>query len=211
MAVVCTLNGSCFFQVIYQRDPSVVMYSYLVAKDEYKRLKHQRRTEGQNLYFPQQGENTQPTEQTQSDTQASRLPGGEGESISFLAGQRQAPYPNTGGQRQAPYPNTGARGGEGDSISFVAGKRQASYPSTGGQGFSYPQQSSGQRQGYGGGEQSQRGKQVNTCSCHWSNLTVYKHKSPKIIFECSSISSFKHNLYSHYVSKLESTFNTGHC
>jgi hypothetical protein len=172
MALVCTLNGSCFFQVIYQRDPSVVMYSYLVAKDEYKRLKHQRRTEGQNLYFPQQGENTQPTEQTQSDTQASRLPGGEGESISFLAGQRQAPYPNTGGQSQAPYPNTGARGGEGDSISFVAGKRQASYPSTGGQGFSYPQQSSGQRQGYGGGEQGQRGKQVNTSSSHLSNLTV---------------------------------------
>ncbi|CAB3995822.1 A disintegrin and metallo ase with thrombospondin motifs 6-like isoform X1, partial [Paramuricea clavata] len=155
------LDKSLDIMVIYQRDPSVVMYSYLVAKDEYNRLKHQRRMEGQNLYFPQQGENTQPTEQTQSDRQASRLPGGEGESISFLAGRRQAPYPNTGGQRQAPYPNTGAQGGEGDSISFVAGKRQASYPSTRGQGFSYPQQSSGQRQGYGGGEQGQRGKQVS--------------------------------------------------
>ena len=145
------------FQVIYQRDPSVIMYSYLVSKDEYSGIKQQPRNEGQNLYFPKREENIQPTDPTQNDRQSSQSTGVEGESISFTAGQLQPSFPRTGAQGRVPYPNTGGQGGEGESISFLHGKKQTPYPNTGGQGFSYPQ-----RQGYGG-EQSKNGKQVNTC------------------------------------------------
>ena len=138
------------------------MYSYLVSKDEYGKIEKQPRKEGQNLYFPRHKDNLQSRQQAQNGRQASQSPSGEGDSTSFIAGQGQASFPNTGGQRQASFPNTGGQGEEGESISFIGGERQE--PNTGGQGFTYPQS-----QGYGG-KQRQPGKQVNASSSYFSGV-----------------------------------------
>lgn len=112
------------------------MYSYLVSDDEYKKLEHQPRTEGQNLYFPEQRQSSQSTEDLQNDRPAAQSSEEEGESISFMAGESQASFPGTGEQRQAPYPRAS------------------------GQGFTYPHLSTIPRKGVGNG-QGQPGKQVD--------------------------------------------------
>ena len=113
------------------------MYSYLVSVDEYKKLEHQPRTEGQNLYFPEQRRSSEHAEDWQNDRPAAQSSEEEGESISFMAGESQASFPATGEQRRAPYLRTG------------------------GQGFSYPHLSTNRGQSAGNG-QGQPGKQVNT-------------------------------------------------
>ena len=149
------------------------MYSYLVSKDEYGRIKQQSRNEGQNLYFPKHGDNIQSAEQVQTYRQTPESPDEEGESISFIAGQEQTS--STGRQGQASYPNRGGQGGEGESISFIGGQRQEPYPNTRGQGFTYPQ-----GQGYGG-EQSKGGKKVNAKRFHWVFPASFRSKTILII------------------------------
>ena len=79
----------------------MIMYSYSVPDDEYKKLERQPRTEGQNLYFPERRRSPGPNEDLQNDMPAAQSSDAEGESISFIAGESRASSPNNdqpGGQ-----------------------------------------------------------------------------------------------------------------
>ena len=136
------------------------MYSYLVTKDDYQKIKRQSRVAGEILYFPNTQRSTRPPEQTQNGGQASpQTSNQEGESITFRAGEGQASLSNNGGHSQASYPRSDRNTEERESISFPAGERQAGDEGSRGQGFNYPHLSTGRRQVYNS-EQTDRGKQV---------------------------------------------------
>ena len=83
------------------------MYSYSVSDDEYKKLERLPRTEGQNLYFPEQRRNSGRNEDLQNNRPAAQSSQAEGESISFMAGESRASSPSNGqpGGQSFSYPH----------------------------------------------------------------------------------------------------------
>ncbi|XP_028398930.1 thrombospondin type-1 domain-containing protein 4-like isoform X2 [Dendronephthya gigantea] len=168
---VITINGplgnSLDIMLIYQRDPSIITYSYLVTKDDYQKIKRKSRVAGEILYFPNTQKSVQPTEQAQNGGQASlQRSSQEGESITFRGGEGQTSLPNNGGQSRASRPGAGRNTDEGESISFPAGQRQTGNAGSHRQGFSYPHLSTGRRQVYNR-EQTDRDEQASSHGSSW--------------------------------------------
>lgn len=115
------LEKSLDIMMIYQRDPSTIVYSFFVTKKEYEKLKQKSGTGGQNPYF---SDISKTSEQSQVRT---TIPGRKTEN-------RRLPFsPNN--KHGVDY---STKQQQGDSISFF-GQKPAPRRNSGRQGFSYPQ------------------------------------------------------------------------